>query len=71
MRELTETEKKVIWEEVRKEFPDDVVMWEVHYVRLLHYHQMKGLSARERVRFFARPKKRARTRSRKASVVNT
>jgi hypothetical protein len=64
MRELTKAEKEQIWEEVRKEFPDDTVMQEVHYVRLLHYHQLNGLSASERVRFFAHPRRRARPRSR-------
>ena len=65
MKELTETEKKGIWEEVRREFLDDAVMQEVHYVRLLHYHQLKGLSASERVRFFARPRRRVRPHSRR------
>jgi hypothetical protein len=59
-----------ILEEVRREFPDDAVMQEVHYVRLLHYHQLKGLSASERVRFFARPKRRVRPRSRRANVMD-
>ena len=68
MSELTETEKKQIWEEVRSEFPDDAVMQEVHYVRLLHYRQTKGLSAQERVRFFARAGKRKRVSSRAAHV---
>ena len=54
MRNLTETEEKQILEEVKREFPDDAVMQEVHYVRLLHYYQLKGLTAQERIRFFAR-----------------
>ncbi len=68
MRELTETEKKQIWEEVRLEFPDDAVMQEVHYVRLLHYRQTKDLSAQDRVRFFARGRKRERVPSRAANI---
>lgn len=52
MRELTEAEKKELWKEVRKEFPDDEMMQEIHYVRLLHHHQTKGLSPQERIRFF-------------------
>lgn len=54
MMQLTETEKKQIWEEVRREFPDDEMMQEIHYVRLLHFRQMEGLSSQERIRFFAR-----------------
>ena len=30
MRELTEAEKKKIWEDVLKEFPDDEVMQQIH-----------------------------------------
>jgi hypothetical protein len=59
MRQLTETEKQQIWEEVRREFPDDAVMQEVYYVRLLHYYQLKGLTAQERIRFFARAEEMA------------
>jgi hypothetical protein len=51
--------KDDIWEEVQREFPDDAVMQEVHYVRLLHYHQLKGLTAQERIRFFARAEEMA------------
>jgi hypothetical protein len=63
-------EKKQIWEEVRREFPDDAVMQEIHYVRLLHYHQTKGLSAQERVRFFARAGERARAPLQTASAIS-
>jgi len=52
VREITEAQKKRLWDEVQAEFPNDVVMQEVHYVRLLYYHQTKDLSAKERVRFY-------------------
>ena len=52
MKDLTETEKRQLAEEVRKEFPDDEVMQQVHYVRLLHHAQTKGLSSEERIRFY-------------------
>jgi len=35
MKSLTDADKKQIWEEVRKEFPNDEMMQEIHYVRLL------------------------------------
>jgi len=35
MKKLTDADKKEIWEEVRKEFPNDEMMQEIHYVRLL------------------------------------
>jgi hypothetical protein len=52
MRELTADERRRLWEEVREEFPEDEMMQEVHYVRLLHYYQTKGLSREELIRFF-------------------
>ncbi|NQT17685.1 MAG: hypothetical protein HQ582_33325 [Planctomycetes bacterium] len=52
MRNLTEAEKQELAEEARREFPDDDVMRQVHYVRLLHQAQTRGLSSQERVRFF-------------------
>ncbi len=54
MRSLTENEKEKLLKEVRKEFPDDEMMQEIHYARLLHYHQTKDLPPQERVKFFSR-----------------
>lgn len=53
MREITEEEKKMIWKEILEEFPDDKTMQEVHYVRLLHYYQTKGMTSKERISFFS------------------
>ena len=53
VKKLTEEEKKRFWEEVQKEFPDDEVMQEVHYVRLMHHYPMKNLSRKERFRFYS------------------
>lgn len=61
MRKLTEVEKEQLWEEVREEFPDDEMMQEIHYVRLLHHRQTKGLSPQECIRFFGRSEKGAHT----------
>jgi len=52
MIELTEAEQQAIWEEVRKEFPDDELMQELHYVRRLHQLQTEGLSVAERIAFY-------------------
>lgn len=49
---FTEEKKKQIWEEVREELPDDEMMQQIHYVRLLHYYQTKDMTSQERVRFF-------------------
>ena len=53
MLSLTESEKEQLLEEVRKEFPDDEMMQEIHYSRLLHYFQTKDLPPRERVKYFS------------------
>lgn len=48
-RELTEAEKRALWEQVREEFPDDETMQWVHFVRLVHHVQMQDLSVPERI----------------------
>ena len=52
MRELSANERKKLWEEVRKEFPDDEMMQQIHYVRLIHHCQTKDLSPQKVVQFF-------------------
>ena len=56
MRDLSDAEKKQLWDEVKKEFPDDEAMQQVHYVRLHHHLQTKGMSPAEHRRFFKRRK---------------
>lgn len=52
MRELTHVEKEKIREDVRKEFPNDEMMQEIHFIRQVHYLQTKDSSLEERLRFF-------------------
>lgn len=52
MIELSDAERYAIREEVRKEFQDDEMMQELHYVRRLHQLQTKGLSVAERIGFY-------------------
>lgn len=52
MRELTHLEKEKIREDVRKEFPNDEMMQEIHFIRQVHYLQTKDSSLEERLRFF-------------------
>ena len=52
MRKLTEEEKKHLWEEVQMEFPDDEMMQEVHFIRLVHHQMTKDLSTEERFQFY-------------------
>ena len=53
MGEVTPSEKEKIWEEVRKEFPNDEMMQELHFVRQVHYLQTKEMSLDERLRFYS------------------
>jgi len=50
MQDLAESEKEKLLAEVRLEFPDDEVMQQIHYVRLIHQLQTRGMSADERIR---------------------
>ena len=52
MGEVTPSEREKIWEEVRKEFPNDEMMQELHFVRQVHYQQTKDMSLDERLRFY-------------------
>ena len=56
MKLVTEEEKKRLWEEAERDFPDDEMMRDIHYVRLLHQRQTKGMSVRERMEFYNAPK---------------
>ena len=52
MRKVTQAEQEKIWEDVRKEFPNDEMMQEIHFIRQVHYLQTKDSSMKERLRFF-------------------
>jgi hypothetical protein len=52
MRNLTDDEQKGIWDEMRAEFPDDRVMQEVHFARLVHHEMLRGESAQSRSAFY-------------------
>lgn len=52
MGEVTPSEKDKIWEEVRKEFPNDEMMQELHFIRQVHYQRTKDMSLDERLRFY-------------------
>lgn len=53
-RELTESERQALWAEVRTEFPDDEMMQEVHFVRLLHAAELHDFTREARIAHFNR-----------------
>ena len=55
MREVTQAEKEKIREDVRKQFPNDEMMQEIHFIRQVRYLQTKDSSMEERLRFFEGP----------------
>jgi hypothetical protein len=50
--ELTKAQEARIWREVRKEFPGDAMMQEIHFIQYKMHLQMKGMSIEEQVRYF-------------------
>lgn len=52
MRNVTANEERRFWNEVRTEFPDDRVMQEVHFARLVHHEMLRGESAENRSAFY-------------------
>jgi hypothetical protein len=61
-RVLSEEERESLWTEVRTEFPNDPMMQEVHFVRLLHDAQLRHFTREERMEYFNRlvPKRMGR-----------
>ena len=59
MKELTDKDKARIWNEVTEEFPDDRVMREIHYSRLLRYYELEDVPARQRFSRYLRDERRA------------
>ena len=57
MRVLRESEKQKRAEAVCREFPDDEVMQQVHYVRLMHHLQTREMTPEERIRFYEAAKR--------------
>ncbi len=53
-RVLSKDERAALWAEVRREFPDDEMMQEVHFVRLLHAAQLKGFTREQKRAYFNR-----------------
>jgi len=60
LRKVTEAEKARMREKVRKEFPRDEMMQELHYIRLLHQAQTEGFPTQELIRFYRRARKSTR-----------
>jgi hypothetical protein len=54
MRRLSEQDRNRLWQEVSSEFPDDRVMQEVHFARLVHREMLRDESDESRASFFSK-----------------
>ncbi len=61
MGKLTDAERERIREEVRKEFPNDEMMQDVHFVQQVHYFETKDLSPEDQLRYFKRSSQKQTT----------
>lgn len=52
IKEISENEKKQLWQEAKQEFPNDEMMQEIYYVQLLHYTVTKDLIPEELLEYF-------------------
>jgi hypothetical protein len=53
-RELSEAERQALWVSVQLEFPDDEMMREIHFVRVLRAAQLRDFTRDERVEYLNR-----------------
>ena len=51
-RTISKNEIEAFWAAVREDFPDDEMMQEVHFVRLLHAAQLDKFTPEERAAYF-------------------
>ena len=52
MKELTQADRDRLWQDVVAEFPDDQVMQEVHFARLVHGEMLRDESPENKASFF-------------------
>ena len=45
-------EVRKILEEIRREFPGDEMMQQIHFSKQIHYYETKELSPEEKIRYF-------------------
>jgi hypothetical protein len=57
-RVMSMAEIDELWEQVKKEFPKDPALQEVHYARLKIHEQTKGMSDKEYITFIKMKVKR-------------
>jgi len=51
-----EKQRQAILESVRREFPGDEMMQELHYIRRLHQLETEGMSAAEEIAYYEQTK---------------
>jgi hypothetical protein len=54
MRKISDHERKVLIEELAKEFPGDSMMQELHLVRCIHQLETEGMAIADKITYFRR-----------------
>jgi hypothetical protein len=54
MATINEKERQAILDALRREFPDDPMMQELHYIRRVHQRETESMSAAEEIAFHQR-----------------
>ena len=50
--EISEEAQGKLWQDIQHEFPDDEMMQQIHYTRMVLQLQTKDLDSQERTRFY-------------------
>ena len=61
-RKTTEEDKKKAWEKVNREFPDDPMLRDIHYVREIHRMETSGMPFEEIIQYYRKKSDQARKR---------
>ena len=54
MRKISDHERKILIEELAKEFPGDSMMQELHLVRCIHQLETEGMDVADKIAYFRR-----------------
>ena len=62
IRKSSEEDKKKAWEQVSREFPDDPMLRDIHYVREIHRMETSGIPFEKIIQYYHKKSNQARKR---------